>query len=118
VYTPVVDKGIDFMARKQSRDQPEYFEIQVKSVRRKGGRLTVSRETFSENRKNLFLVFFNVRNDRDYDVYIMSSKDVHEIFEKQEQNKRPIYRLYAKESDLRKIKSFRWNMDEVPTVWK
>lgn len=118
VFSPVLDKGIDFIVRKDRINQPRYFEIQVKSVREKGGRLTIGRGMFSPNQENLFLVFFNVKSDGNYDVYLMSSKDVDKIFHKQEQAGKRIYRLNATKGDLEKMKDYKWDIDVVPEAWK
>lgn len=117
VFFPVIDKGVDFIIRKDYDGEVKYFEVQVKSVRKKGGRLTIGRKTFSP-RDNFFLVFFNVKEEGSHDAYVIPSKDVCEIFSEQEQKGQPIYRLYASKGDLEKIAKYKWDVDSTPEAWK
>jgi hypothetical protein len=114
VYLPVIDKGIDLIVRK---DVGKYFEVQVKSVRKRGGRLTINRKTFSPHH-NLFLVFFNVKSGESFDVYVVPSEDVAKIFREQVQKGQPIYRLYTSKGDLGKIEKYKWDFDLIPEAWK
>jgi len=116
VFTPVLDRGIDLIVKRREKEL-QYFEVQVKSVRKKGGRLTI-REDFFPQSSNLFLVFFNVAEK--IEVYVIPAKDVHSIFQSQIQNKKPILRLYTTASDLEKIKGYKWNwdQDQLPEIWK
>jgi hypothetical protein len=122
VFVPVLDKGIDFIIRRSDNKEPKYFELQVKSVRKEGGRLTIKTETFSPDQKNLYLVFFNVKGKEEYDTYLISSEDVDKIFQHQKQKQgkklKPIYRLYAKKSDLDRIRDYEWKMETIPEIWK
>jgi hypothetical protein len=118
VFTPVLDKGIDFILRRQTDGQIGYYEIQVKSVRKRGGRLTINKESFPVNRENLFLVFFNVGEKEKFDTYLIPAKDVHDIFRDQDQAKRRILRLYTIGKDLERIQAYKWNIDDFPEVWK
>jgi len=89
----------------------------MKSVRKKGGRLTISKKTFSPC-DNLFLVFFNVKSEESFDVYVIPSEDVSKIFRGQVQNRQPIYRLYVSKTDLGKIEKYKWDFDLIPEAWK
>lgn len=124
VFIPLLDKGIDLVARKIDNNTPKYFEIQVKTVRRKGGRLTINPKTFRHH-KNLYLFFFDVKGEEDYDAYVIPSeivckgkdKNGNRIFRDQEQKKKTIYRLYTSKGDLRKIEKFKWDFKSVPKDW-
>jgi len=91
VFVPLIDKGIDFILRKRESDSgsPKYFEVQVKSVRKKGGRLTISKKTFIPHER-LFLVFFYVKEPEkeEYDAYVIPSKVVDSKFSSQTQRDR------------------------------
>ena len=116
IFVPLADKGIDFIARKTVNGRPKYFEVQVKAVRRKGGRLTINPRTFHQH-EGLFLFFFDVKNKEDYDAYVIPStfvcngkdKDGKKVFEIQQQKEKDIYRLSTTESGLKKIERFSWD---------
>jgi len=116
VFTPVLDKGIDFILKKGDK-QVRYYEVQVKSVRKKGGRLTIRKEFFP-NRENLFLVFFSVGEEDQYDAYLIPAKEVHRNFHPQDQSGKRILRLYTIRKDLETIQAYKWNLDDVPEVWQ
>lgn len=120
VYVPIIDKGIDFIARKADNGSPKYFEVQVKSVRKRGGRLTISKKTFNPH-KRLFLVFFYVKEPEkeEYDAYIIPSTVVHSKFSSQIQKGQKIYRLDTNsKKKLKEIEYYKWNLDSIPDVWK
>lgn len=109
VYTPVLDVGIDLVLRKGDR----HLDFQVKSVRKKGGRLTIRKDQFP-NRENLFLVFFNVKKDDLWEAYLIPANDVHRIFHLQTQGGERILRLNATAKDLETIEPYRWNLETLP----
>ena len=117
IYTPLLDKGIDFVLRSEVDKKSRYFEVQVKSSRKKGGRLTIRKDFFPE-RENLFLVFFNVAEKTE--AYVIPAKVVHSDFHSQVQNKKEILRLNVVHKDLEKIQAYKWNWDsdEIPELWK
>jgi hypothetical protein len=121
VFVPLIDKkGIDFIVRKNENASPKYFEVQVKSVRKKGGRLTVSQKTFIPHER-LFLAFFYVKDPEkgEYDVYVIPSDYVRDKFKDDVQNKQKIYRLNINKTNLEAIESYKLNdFDSVPSVWK
>jgi hypothetical protein len=121
VFRPIIDKaGVDFIVRKNENTSPEYFEVQVKSVRKKGGRLTVSQKTFIPHER-LFLAFFYVKDPEkgEYDFYMIPSRYVKDEFRDDTQNKQKIYRLNINKKSLEAIKSYKLNdFDSVPNVWK
>lgn len=120
IYVPLIDKGIDFIVRKTVNGLPKYFEFQVKSVRKRGGRLTIRKDKFCAH-ENLFLVFFNIKEKEDYEAYLIPSKVVHNNFRHQVQGKNciPIYRLYTTRKHLEKIEDYKWNdLGVIPEVWK
>ena len=118
VFVPVIDKGIDFIVRKEYGGIAKYFEVQVKAVRTRGGRLTVGRSIFSPNVKNRFLAFFRVAPDESYKAFLIPSRAVCEIFRPQTQKGKPIYRLYTSKGDLEKIREYEWDVDSTPEAWK
>jgi hypothetical protein len=122
VFRPIIDKaGVDFIVRKDENASPKYFEVQVKSVRKKGGRLTVSQKTFIPNER-LFLAFFYVNDPEkgEYDFYMIPSKYVRDSpFIDDTQNEHKIYRLNINKKSLEAIKSYKLkDFDSVPNVWK
>jgi hypothetical protein len=130
IFVPLLDKGIDFIVRVGERDNgsPRYFEVQVKSVRKEGGRLTISKSTFTPH-KGLFLVFFYVKDPEkeEYDTYVIPSEFVRDEFSSQTQGKRgkngkekrEIYRLGISNTKLKEIEPYKWNDFEfIPDVWK
>ena len=62
VFIPAIDTGVDFLLRKVDASKVSYFEAQVKSVRSRGGRLTILKSSFTP-RSNFFLIFVYLRED-------------------------------------------------------
>jgi hypothetical protein len=115
VFIPLMDKGVDFILRKRESDgsSPKYFEVQVKSVRKRGGRLTISKNTFTPHER-LFLVFFYVKDPEkeEYNAYVIPSKVVDSKFSSQTQKGQKIYRLnVTSKKELREIESYTWDME-------
>jgi hypothetical protein len=108
VFVPLIDKGIDLIVREKGNASPRYFEIQVKSVRKEGGRLTVGQKTFIPNDR-LFLAFFYVKDPErgEYDFYMIPSRVVKDKFRDDTQNKQKIYRLNINKKSLETIESYK-----------
>lgn len=104
-----MDAGIDLVVKKDER----YLDFQVKSVRKKGGRLTIREKQFPE-RKNLFLAFFNVKDDEIWEAYLIPANDVHRLFHHQTQGRESILRLNVIRKDLDAIEPYRWNLETLP----
>lgn len=106
VYMPVIDTGVDFVLRKDKNGKVKYSEIQVKSVREKGGRLTISKSTFSP-RSGLFVAFFYIKESGDYNLYVIPSMHIPKICKDDVQDGEKIYRLNVTNTKLREIEKYR-----------
>lgn len=113
VYAPAVDKGIDFILRKETNNFVKYFEVQVKAVRTKEsrgiltGRLTIPRANFKEHINNRYLAFYHVFPDEQVDSYLIPAQFVCQLFRQDIQNRKEIWRLNLSESSFEKIKQFK-----------
>jgi hypothetical protein len=89
-------------------------------VRKKGGRLTVSKKTFIPHEK-LYLVFFYVVNPEQetFDAYVIPSQVVHSKFSHQKQKGSEIYRLNTNSKKrMKELEGYKWDLNSIPRVWK